>query len=497
MIPRPPRLPGRRRGAVVAMLTAAAVVAAACSDPPTSGGDGAVVAGDDDDAALPDCPLDALDGADGPVEITLWYGGLGGSAKAAMEEQVAAFNASQSDMVLNASAQGSSLEEVYRKFTSAASAGTDQLPDLIYLEDTQLQAIADSGLMLPAQACMEAADYDLTQLEPAARAKYSVGDVLYPGYMNVTTPVLYFNKAHFAQAGLDPEDPPDTLEEMYEAAKTLKETGVSDKPFSFRASRWYFETWLTGIGNDIINNDDGRSGLATEATFATPEADDLMASLQRMNDEGLLNVFAATEGGIDQFLALVTQESSMLVETSTASSTIRDALAGSVSAEQAGVDFDVSSVDLSVLVPGTGAFPGIESAGRVFPSGGAFYILNTSEPEQQAASWRFLEFMLDPANAKTWLFSGGYLPVVKAVNDDPEVQAFWTDDLAGVLLLPATEQLGDADPDQPGPLIGPYPDEADALEAAMEAILLEGSDSSSMLSDAQDTVTESLQRYAG
>jgi sn-glycerol 3-phosphate transport system substrate-binding protein len=497
MIPRPPRLPGRRRGAVVAMLTAAAVVAAACSDPPTSGGDGAVVAGDDDDAALPDCPLDALDGADGPVEITLWYGGLGGSAKAAMEEQVAAFNASQSDMVLNASAQGSSLEEVYRKFTSAASAGTDQLPDLIYLEDTQLQAIADSGLMLPAQACMEAADYDLTQLEPAARAKYSVGDVLYPGYMNVTTPVLYFNKAHFAQAGLDPEDPPDTLEEMYEAAKTLKETGVSDKPFSFRASRWYFETWLTGIGNDIINNDDGRSGLATEATFATPEADDLMASLQRMNDEGLLNVFAATEGGIDQFLALVTQESSMLVETSTASSTIRDALAGSVSAEQAGVDFDVSSVDLSVLVPGTGAFPGIESAGRVFPSGGAFYILNTSEPEQQAASWRFLEFMLDPANAKTWLFSGGYLPVVKAVNDDPEVQAFWTDDLAGVLLFPATEQLGDADPDQPGPLIGPYPDEADALEAAMEAILLEGSDSSSMLSDAQDTVTESLQRYAG
>lgn len=488
--------PRRRRGAL-AVLVVAALLAAACSDPPTSGGDADVAAGGDDDAALPDCPLDALEAADGPVEITLWYGGLGGSAKAAMEEQVAAFNASQSDMVLNASDQGSSYEEVYRKFTSAASAGTDQLPDLIYLEDTQLQAIADSDLMLPAQSCMEAADYDLTQLEPAARSKYSVGDVLYPGYMNVSTPVLYFNKAHFAQAGLDPANPPDTLEEMHEAARTLKETGVSDKPFSFRASRWYFETWLTGIGGEIVNNDDGRSGLATEATFATPEADDLMATLTQMNDEDLLNVFAATEGGIDQFLALVTQESSMLVETSTASTTIRDALSGSVSAEEAGVDFDTSSVDLSVLVPGTGAFPGIDAAGRVFPSGGAFYILNTSEPEQQAASWRFLEFMLDPANAKTWLFNGGYLPLVKAVNDDPEVQAFWTGDLAGVLLFPAVEQLGDADPDQPGPLIGPYPDEGDALEAAMEAILLEGADISSTLTDAQDTVTESLQRYAG
>ena len=66
-----------------------------------------------------------------------------------------------------------------------------------------------------------------------------------------------------------------------------------------------------------------------------------------------------------------------------------------------------------------------------------------------------------------------------------------------MLLFPATEQLGDADPDQPGPLIGPYPDEGDALEAAMEAILLEGADIGSTLADAQDTVTESLQRYAG
>ena len=489
---------GSRRCRVLALLAAAGLIAAACSDPPTSGGDAArTEGGEADEAALPDCPLDALDAADGPVEVTLWYGGLNGSTKAAMEELVAAFNAGQSDVVLNASNQGADYAEVYRKYTSAAAAGADQLPDMIYLEDTQLQAMADSGQVLPAQACMEAADYDLTQLEPAVRAKYSVDDVLLPGYANVSAPVLYYNKAHWQQAGLDPEDPPDTLDELYEAAKALKAAGVSDKPFSFRASRWFYETWLTGVGGEMVNNDDGRSGLATEATFASPEGEDLMEFLVKMNDEGLLNVFAATEGGIDQFLALITQDSSMLVETSTASTTIRDALSGAITAEQAGAGFDASSVDLSVVVPGVGAYPGVESGGRVFPSGGAFYMLNTSEPEEQAASWQFMAFMLDPANAKTWLFSGGYLPVVKAVNDDPEVQAFWEDDLAGVLLLPATEQLGDADPDQPGPLIGPYPDEADAVEAAMEAILLESADIPSTLQDAQDTVTESLQRYAG
>jgi sn-glycerol 3-phosphate transport system substrate-binding protein len=222
-----------------------------------------------------------------------------------------------------------------------------------------------------------------------------------------------------------------------------------------------------------------------------------MEQLAQMNDEGLLNVFANTEGGIDQFLALVTQESSMLLETSTASTTIRDALAGTITAEQAGAAFDASSVDLSVLVPGTGAFPGLEAPGRVFPSGGAFYMLNTSEPAEQAASWSFLEFMLQPANAKLWHLNGGYLPVVKAVQDEPDVQAFWTDDLAGVLLQPAVEQLADADPDQSGPLIGPYPDESDAIQSAMEGILLNGEDIASTLAAAQDDVTESLERYGG
>jgi sn-glycerol 3-phosphate transport system substrate-binding protein len=489
--------PVRRRSALV-LLAAAALVAAACSDPPTSGGNGVETgAGENGGGDLPDCPLDALDDADGPVEVTLWYGGLNGEAQIAMDEMAAAFNASQDAVVLNASNQGASYEEVYRKYTSAAAASTDQLPDIIYLEDTQLQAMADSGQVLPAEACMEAAGYDLTNLEPAARSKYSVDDVFYPGYVNVSTPVLYYNKSHWEQAGLDPEDPPETLEELREQAEVIKEAGVSAKPFSFKATRWFYETWLTGIGGEIVNENDGRDGLASEATFASDEATEFMTFLQEMTDDGLVNLFANTEGGRDHYLALLTQESSMLLETSTASTTVAEFLGGSITAEQAGAEFDAASIDLSVIVPGTGAFPGIDSPGRVFPSGGAFYMLNTSEPAEQAASWAFMEFMLQPENAKQWHLTGGYLPVVKAVQDEPEVQAFWEEDLAGVLLQPAVEQLADADPDQPGPLIGPYPDESDEIEAAMEGILLNGEDVASTLGAAEDNVTEALERYAG
>jgi sn-glycerol 3-phosphate transport system substrate-binding protein len=480
-----------------AILTATALVAA-CSDPPTTGG-GDVATGEDGEVELPDCPLDALETAaeSGPVDVTLWYGGLGGPTKDTMDDMAVRFNESQDQVRVTTSNQGASYEEVFRKYQSASSASADQLPEIIYLEDTTLPAMVNGGQVLPVQACMEADDYDLEQIEPVIRAQYTVGDVLWPGYMNVSTPVLYYNKTHWAKAGLDPEKPPETLDEVYEQAKTLKEQGVSQKPMSIKLGHSFFTSWMAGIGEDVVNNDNGRDGAATEATFDTPEAVELLEFLKKMDDEGLLNVFSATEGSIDHYLALANQQSSMLIETSTASNTIAEFLGGNLTAEDAGVNFDASSVNLADLVPGTGPFPGIEAPGKVIPGGGIFYILNTSSPAQQAASWKYLQFMLQPENAAEWHINGGYLPIVKDAQEDPEVTSFWEHDMAGLLLHTAVEQLDAADPDNPSPLIGPYTDYADAVQRAMEGVLLDGQDADTALRSAQDTVTEALQRYEG
>ena len=469
-------------------------VTVACSDPPTSGGGGEQVVTEDGEVNLPECPLDALAEAEGPTEITLWYGGIGGPVKDTMEQMVAGFNASQDDVVLTASDQGQSYAEVYRKFESAAAADQSQLPDIVYLENTQLQVLADSGLVLPAQSCMEADGYEMTDIEAAVRSTFSVDDVLYPGYMNVSSQVLFYNQAHWLRAGLDPNDPPGTMQEVYEAAKALKAAGIP-KPLSFKVSHSTFENWLSGEGVDVVDQNNGRDGLATEATFDTPEAVDALELLKQMNDEGLLNPFANTEGGVDQFLALVTQDSSMLIETSTASSAIAAALGGQLTPEDVGSNFDESVVDRTQLVPGSGPFPGLGAAGQVHPGGGAFYIVNASEPAQQAGSWNFLRYMLEPANAKAWHIQGTYLPIVKSVSEEPEVQAFWEDSLAGVLVKVAVEQQAAADPDEPGPLIGPYIDFSDDVEAAMEAVLFDGAAIDGALAEARDGVTESLERY--
>jgi sn-glycerol 3-phosphate transport system substrate-binding protein len=482
----------------MAVLLSAALAAAACSDPPTSGSGDARAdgTGDGDGAALPECPLDALDDASGPVEIDMWYAGLPGTNGIVLEDLVSSFNAAQDEVRVISNQRGADYQEVQRAYESAAVT-PDQLPDLVYMEDSTLQRLVDDGFVLPAEACMEATGYDQTDIEAAARAKYTVDGVLYPGYMNVSTPILYYNKSHWAEAGLDPDDPPGTLQDIREHAEALKAAGASSRPLAMTMSRWFFETWLSGIGQDVVDNDNGYGGRATEATFDTPEARELLTFLDEMDDDGLVNLYANTEGGIDHYLAVLQEQSSMVIETSAASSTIRDALAGTITAADAGVDVDDSVLATTGVVPASGPFPGIEAPGRAFASGGAFYVLNQGEPEEQAAAWRFLEFMLQPENAREWHVTGGYLPTVKAVQDEPATEQFWQDDVAGVLQQPAIDQLADADPDVPGPLIGPFSDEKAELEGAMEAILLDGADVDATLATAEENLTESLQRYAG
>jgi sn-glycerol 3-phosphate transport system substrate-binding protein len=480
----------------VGLVATGALVLAACGSPPTTEGSGGGREPGAEKVSADDCPIDALEAADGPIEVQMWFGGLVEPPVTVLTDMVDAFNASQDDIVVTADNQGSAYVEVLRKYQGAAATPA-QLPQIIYLEDTMLGEMVDKGQVLPAEACMLADGYDPEQLTAAARAAYSVDDVLYPGYMNVSTPVLYYNKVHFEQAGLDPEDPPGTLAEIEEAAAALKEAGVSQKPFSFKADQWFLSTWLAGAGVDVVNNDNGRSEPATEATFDTPEGLEILERLKGMNDDGLLNPFPVTDGSIDHYLALVTEESSMLVETSTASGTIAAALGGELTGADAGVEIDTSALDGKNIVPGSGGYPGLTAPGQIYASGGAFFILNTGSDAEQAASWEFLKFMLQPDNAKTWHIEGGYLPVLKELNGDADIEEFQKTDLSGNLLIAAVDQLATADPDRSGPLIGPYPAFQDITEGALENVLFSGADPAEALADAQAEATELFTDYNG
>ena len=213
---------------VVAVLFA--LVVAACGgtsgggDGEDGGGDGG--GGEDAAADLPECPVDALEGvtAADPVEVTVWHAYVA-KTQEALEDLAAQYNESQDKVVVTVESQGASYRELQRKYQQAIPSG--DLPAIAILEDIQNQSMADSGTVVPLTSCDEADDtFDTEDFLPIALEYYGIDDVVWPASMNLSTPILYYNKKHFEQAGLDPENPPTTLEEMREAAQAIADADI-------------------------------------------------------------------------------------------------------------------------------------------------------------------------------------------------------------------------------------------------------------------------------
>lgn len=459
-------------------------------------GGGQVDAGLVETLGLPECPVGAHREADGPVRIDFWHPYVA-ETEAAMEDLAAGFNASQDEIVVNVQAQGSYTEllSLYRE-----SIQFDDLPAVAITDGQAFRDMVDSGTVLPAQSCVEADEFDLSGIDDTVRGYYSIDGALYPAALTVSTPVLYYNRTSFEAAGLDPDAPPTTLAEMRDVAQALKDAGVAETPLSFLLQGWFVDTWLTGAGVPIVNADNGRAGNATEADLTSPEAIEIYTTLQEMDQAGLLAPFSNTPGQVEHYFAALDETKvAMLIETSTAATTIAGFLGGTANlgdlVEQAGIDEEIIgnrdlNLDLDVA-----PLPGLREPGRVFISGGAFYMTDSGSEAERAAAWEFMKYVNRVEQQKLIHLKGSYLPVSDEVADDPQVQQIWETDVAGGWLRTSYEQLQAIDPEFPGPAIGPFSEQRDIMNRSLEELILADGDPESVLREAEDELTEALQAY--
>jgi ABC-type glycerol-3-phosphate transport system substrate-binding protein len=184
----------------------------------------------------------------------------------------------------------------------------------------------------------------------------------------------------------------------------------------------------------------------------------------------------------------------MLIETSTASTTIEAFLSGD-DVDSGGVDVPAEEVSLEDLVPDAGPFPGIDEPGQVQIGGGAFYIPATNAPEVQAAAWDFSRFMASEEGQVIWHTQGSYLPIGVGAAESPAITEFWDSGLAGGMLRTASTQLFDVDPDRPGPIVGPTVDYGAAVEAALGKVAFQGASVDDAIAQAEEDLDAALQRY--
>ena len=459
-------------------------------------GGGEVDAGLVETLGLPECPVGAHLDADGVVEIDFWHPYVA-ETEAAMQDLADGFNASQDKIVVNVQAQGA-YSELLAKYRE--SINFDDLPAIAITDGQAFRDMVDSGTVLPAQSCVEADGFDLSGIDELVRGFYSIDGALYPGALTVSTPVLYYNRASFEAAGLDADAPPATLAELRDTAQTLQDAGVATEPLSLILQGWFVDTWLTGAGVPIVNADNGRAGNATEANLTSPEAIEIYTILQEMDQAGLIAAFSNTPGQFEHYFAALDEDRvAMLIETSTAATTIAGFLGGTsnlsdlvegTAAEDEIVGATELNLDLDVA-----PFPGITEPGRVFVSGGAFYMTLSGSEAEQAAAWEFIKYISQADQQKIVHLKGSYLPVSDEVASDPQVQQVWANDRAGSWLQTSYEQLQAIDPDFPGPAVGPFSEQRDIMNRSLDELILADRDPEEVLREAEAELNDALQAY--
>jgi sn-glycerol 3-phosphate transport system substrate-binding protein len=471
----------------LALCSAVLLLTAACG----GGGNG----GDENTAGgeLPECPLSALDTVTDPVEVVVWHTQQAKPLDT-LETLVEQYNSSQSKVRVRLESQGASYEELQRKFEAAVP--SRQLPALLVFDDTATQTMVDSGVILPAQSCIDADSYDMSGFLQVARNYYTIDDVLWPASANLGNVLLYFNKGHFRQAGLDPENPPKTLAEVRAAAEQIKAAGVVNTPVVHEFASWKTEFWLTGAQAPMVDNDNGRGAGDTVAGSFTdnPAALDLFTWFKDMQNDGLLNAIPHTPGQIDQYLAMANRQASMLVESSSAATSVEAFLGGNLDPSVLGAS--ETAQDVSGLDIGGSVFPGLREGGGTQMGGAAWYLTNTTSSEVQAGAWDFMKFMNTAEAQGQMLIGGSYLPYLVAANDLPAVQQFYVGGFSGRWLKIANDEVQAIDPSFPGPLIGPYYDFRREIESAQDQLMLGGASPQDARQQAQDGVTEALEVYS-
>ncbi|MGP3688902.1 ABC transporter substrate-binding protein [Streptomyces sp. IBSNAI002] len=264
-----------RRTVAAALASALAVTALAACGTSSSGDDKPQSGGGSTDASAP---------LDPKTKVTLSIDCMPPAAKAAelkeWKEDVAEFNKTYPNVTIEGrSTPGQCLEPP--RFTAMLKAKSQ--PDVFYAYFTDLQQVLDndgaediSAYVTPASV-PAVGDIDRNVLDVLKR-----DGKLYGVPTSNYTMGLLVNRKLFQQAGLDPDTPPRSWEEVRAAAKKIAALGNGVAGFGEysveNTGGWHFTATVYGMGGDVV-------GADGKAAFNNPTGKQIVDNLHAMRWE--------------------------------------------------------------------------------------------------------------------------------------------------------------------------------------------------------------------
>lgn len=369
---------------------------------------------------------------DAPVEITFVHI-FSDERDVRLEtiQQIAAnFMAEHPNVTVNLESNTDSYASIFEGALRAAEQGTG--PDVVQIEDTLRQIAIDS------QYFVKIGDYaseeqlaTIPDIITPMRNYYNLDDEIWGLPWNASNPVMYYNPAMFEAAGLDPNTPPQTFDEITAACDAIMSAGIEtlEGCINWPITSWLPEQWLSMQNALFINNDNGHSARATEALIDSPEMLRIMTWWKDLADKGYFVYSGSTEAYTSEGLLFISGKTAIHLSTSAGISNVLN-----------------YSQTLGGFDPGIAPLPkpDADATNGITPGGGSVWVMAGHSDAQTQAAVDFAFYLTSTENDMAWHKASGYFPIRQSSIDALTAEGWFDENPAYRIPL---DQLLASEPD--------------------------------------------------
>jgi sn-glycerol 3-phosphate transport system substrate-binding protein len=342
------------------------------------------------------------------IELQWWHA-MTGANNDVIVKLATEFNESQKDYKVVPTYKGSYPDTMNAGIAAFRAGNAPHIMQVFEVGTATMMAA--TGAVKPVHVMMKEAGekFDPQAYLSAIAGYYSTskGEMLsFP--FNSSSTVMWYNKDAFKKAGLDPNAPPKTWPEVFEAAKKLKASGHATCGFSNAWVTWVNVEQMSAWHNvSISTKANGLDGFDTVLNFNGPLHVKHLENLVELQKDKTYDYSGRTNTGEGRFTS---GECPIFLTSS--------AFFGNV---KANAKFDFGAAPMPY-------YPDQKGAPQNSIIGGAsLWVMGGKKPEEYKGVAKFFAFLSDTDRQVGVHKASGYLPITKAAYQKTKASGFYKD----------------------------------------------------------------------
>lgn len=389
-----------------------------------------------------------------PVKITFWHA-MAGPYKEALQKRIDAFNKSQKQYKVVATAQGD-YTTLNQKIMAGAKSKT--LPVMAQATYTQIPDYAKDGIVTSIQSQVTGKNglskKQLNNIYSGFLQQSKYKGEYYSTPFSASVREMFYNKTLLKKYNLSV---PKTWDDIANMSEVLKKDGIAtvgfDKSFDME-----WDSMVRSAGESLVTSG-GKVNVNSKKAVAAAKL------ITNMVSDGTAKTAGSDIYGTTNFV----NGKTALTFSSSAGITATQAAAAK--------DFDW----------GTAPLPSYQGKSTTVLAGNSLVVTATASEKQQSGAWAFMKFLMSDKQTEKWAEATGYLPITKTATKSAAYKAYLD---KNPLAKAASESLPGAFSDTA--FLG-YQDYRTNLATAVDAMLTKNTSASDALNTLADQTKKTLQ----